>query len=320
MDAAKAVHAFVVESSRAFHQANPWFDNSKLAAYQNVESLVRVPPVYHIFRNLSDVADWTPKGRFAMKADSGHSAKAVWVCEPTSNGEWRDHIRRRRFSADGLREAAVDAIADSRTHVVFIEELLQLNCRIALDFKVYVSGGHAVLLLLIQRCGTELQVQFFDRNLMPLKLECLFNSAEVQQFASLPSFREAELTMLARLGEQMSIQHSAPFCRYDFLLADDGGWFGEISPMCGGLMYWQPTAKCARIVLGEQWDSNPGMSTASFTEQVERAAIEWIRLNPTPTINAFYFRRFLRGTDLPERECPYSRFMTLAGQQSAKDI
>jgi len=312
MDATAAVHDFVVSSSQAFHRANRWFDNSKLAAYSNVASLVRTPRVERIFRDPDEVANWLPRNSFVLKADSGHSAKAVWACEPTLGGAWHDHIRQRNFTENALRKAAVEAITTSRTHCVFVEALLQSHGRLAPDCKVYVSNGRAVLLLLVQRSGTELDVQFLDGNLRPLELHDLFETAEAKQMAAPLAVHEADLQALARLAERLSFRHSAPFCRYDFLLSDDGGWFGEISPMCGALMYWRPTATCAQLVMGERPASKSGRASRSFTAQVERTARAWIGSNPSSTIDRVYYRRFLVGTDMPAPECPYERFVTLA--------
>jgi hypothetical protein len=317
---AAAVFSFALNSSSAFHAANPWFDNRKLAAYANVSDLAPHPEIYRVFGAKANrsLEKWRPPScDFVLKADSGHSAKWVWPFRATGRGTWTDQVRQKDFDAEAIRELARLSVTRTRCKTVFAEALIRRSGRPAPDYKFYVSGGSCVLLLIVRRTPDGAQLKYFDRELSPIVLTELFAADDAVEWEDVDLADGALIRSMMDVAEQLAQRHCAPFCRYDFLVGDASFFFGEVSPVCGAMLYLEPTDLAASILLPKTSIDVDYSAKAKFLDRIRVQARTWIEANAAQGLaaNDAYWQ-FIDATDSSPVDLGFEDFLEIAEQGS----
>jgi len=140
------------------------------------------------------------------------------------------------------------------------------------DVKVYVSHGSARLTLLTHRRKGEVRLRCYDSRQSPLDLISLIPNLQQLRDEEIPKglFANGILRSACQSAEKMAVRNEARFCRYDFLIGENGLVFSEISPCCGALLYELVTAELVqRLVPPDLW-CNHSRSASRRKSRVKR--------------------------------------------------
>ena len=311
----RIVASFVLQSAREFHAANPWFDNRKLAAYENVKALARPPRVLYVFdeQNLSSVGDLRIPQNFALKGDTGHSGRSVWLFRRVAPDHWKDVLRGSVHRAEEIRSIVGAAVRSTRGKRVFLEELLGVDRELPPDYKFYVVDGRCVMVLVISRSREQIDVRLLDARFKRIDLARAFDAADAVEVDIFPLAPHEALRAGEATAEALARQHGARFCRYDFLWHRDSLVFGEISPFCGALAYWQPTQVLMDLIVPPAFRHTNSEPIDRIRGEAHALAQKWMAAGPAPNITLREaYGEFLLATDAPPPEIPIRVFATMA--------
>lgn len=249
---------FMLDSNKLWKQRYPKFRSNyqgdKLIGYSLVKDYVRIPDQYHF---LPDIYRLTPNmirdlgdKPFVIKATLGHQGNKV-LCFESKKGKgisYCDRLRsqKQRLTVDQLVSYATRKLGKpSKKQKVLSEVIIEEyvgdpDKGIPIDYKVYTVLGKAKVINLYIRGPNGKFMACFDKDWNRIPLDRFY--VKPKELGYIES-RDIKLTLpptekrneLIHAAEKLAEVHRAQFCRYDFYYENDCIYFGEITPVCGGI-------------------------------------------------------------------------------------
>jgi hypothetical protein len=273
---------FMNYSTNNFYRNYPNFKRDKLVGYNLVQNIVNCPQIYKLLANINqlttEILNNIPSNNFVIKATKGRQADRV-ICvnrNSTNPNEYRDLMRSKEWLS------TVDFITHCRSIIPFdnsfkiiIEEFIGDGISIPIDYKVYVVKNKAKLIGIYSRGNTQQNFRsFFTPDWTHIPTSELYYTPKFPDISSIDeieNFATIEVrNKLLEIAEKLSVKINIKICRFDFYCIGDKIYFGEITPICGGLAYHALKPLALKILFPpniQKWYRN------------ERRRINYYRLN-----------------------------------------
>ena len=247
---------FMYYSAKKFNQRYPKFKKDKLIAYQMVKDTVNHPHIYLTLKNIkslnTSILNTIPHHNFVIKSTKGHQANKVFCINRNPLGLYRDLMRSPLWISDtDMINLIRNTIGIQWPHRLIIEEFIGNGTSIPFDYKVYVVKGKAKIITVYSRGqiqGNFRNIYNHKWNRIPLS-KFYINSKYPDgppDFNQLPPLETRE--KITKIAEKLSRKFKTLICRFDFFCVENKIYFGEITPICGGLAY-HPVTKLALKIL-----------------------------------------------------------------------
>jgi len=267
----KEFRRFMLDSHKLWKKRYPKFRSNyqgdKLIGYSLVKDWVTIPKQYYL---LNDISELTPQmiydlgdKPFVIKATLGHQGNRVlcfesWIesakryyCDKLRSK--KQHLNINELIIYAVRKLSRKKIAAEKSNKstdfqIIIEEYLgcaksNSNAHklsdIPIDYKVYTVFGKAKVINLYIRGPDIKYMACFDRNWDRIPLNKFYvkpNELGYEDYpGKIPLPPSEKRKELIKIAERLATVHKAMFCRYDFYYETDRIYFGEITPVCGGI-------------------------------------------------------------------------------------
>ncbi|WP_010523755.1 ATP-grasp fold amidoligase family protein [Nesterenkonia sp. F] len=237
-----------------------WHDTSiqaqltvKLRNYALAESHgVAVPVVHAAWRSVDDIhLDGLEADRLVLKADRGHSGRAVVPLERTATG-WRTLDGSETLVGGELTPQIRRRLDEGGSGPYFAEEFLdsETGGTLPADIKVYTCYGEILQVLVMQTDGVEAgERDTFTRRYFDADGESLGRVLpRVKLSSEMP--RPEPWDELLEAARRLSVTVGLPFVRVDLYTTARGPVLGELTPAPGGLQMYRQDHDLA---MGAAW-------------------------------------------------------------------
>lgn len=251
---------FMLDSNKLWKKKYPKFRSNyqgdKIIGYALVRDHVRIPKQYHHLDNMSqlttDIIQNLGAKPFVIKSTLGHQGNKVLCIIPTSSKEvtqyvYQDIMRSsdKHMTLEELIIYANKRLISNTVSKIIIEEYVGASKHkvgsphIPIDYKAYTVLGKVKIINLYIRGPQGKFMACFDNQWNRIPLDKFYLKPIEIGYTDFPGQMplppQKKRQELIKTAEKLAKVHKARFCRYDFYYEKDRIYFGEITPVCGGI-------------------------------------------------------------------------------------